>query len=415
MANTPGRLYQEREKRVNDAIQLQIPDRVPIVTTLGYFPAKYTGITCEDAWYDYDRWLTAYKKTILDFQIDMVFVQPFFPGVVMEHLEPRQIKWPGHGVSPHHTHQFVEGEYMQANEYDAFLEDLSDYTLRIHLPRVFEALGPLSMLPALSSLGFSYRGITTMVEAMAVPEVAAAIESLLKAGHELRRWRFKMEAFGEEIEKLGFPLHNHATTLAPFDEISDNLRGMRGTMLDMYRQPDKLLEACEKLLPKLLEKAVLSAKRSGNPRVFIPLHRGADGFMSLKQFDTFYWPTLKRLILSLVDEGLAPCIFFEGDYTSRLEHLLELPKGKILGHFDAIDIFKVKEVLGGHMCIRGNVPSSLLQTGTPQDVKDYCKRLIDVVGKDGGFIMAPRSSVDEVKPENLMAMINFTKEYGVYR
>jgi uroporphyrinogen-III decarboxylase len=75
---------------------------------------------------------------------------------------------------------------------------------------------------------------------------------------------------------------------------------------------------------------------------------------------------------------------------------------------------RVKEVLGNHMCIMGNVPSSLLQTGSPQEVKDYCKRLIDVVGRGGGFIMSPRSAIDEVKPGNLKAMFDFTKEYGRY-
>jgi uroporphyrinogen-III decarboxylase len=200
----------------------------------------------------------------------------------------------------------------------------------------------------------------------------------------------------------------------PFDQISDNLRGMKGTMLDMYRQPGKLLAACDKLLPSILEKATTDAKNSGNPRVFIALHRGAQGFMSLEQFEKFYWPTLKKYIVGLIEEDLVPCVFFEGDYTSRLEYLLELPKGKVLGHFDCTDIFKAKEVLKGHMCIRGNVPSSLLLTGTPQDIKDYCRELIDVVGKDGGLIVSPRSSIDEVKSENLKAMVDFTREYGVY-
>jgi len=165
----------------------------------------------------------------------------------------------------------------------------------------------------------------------------------------------------------------------------------------------------------MLGLAVATARVSGNPRVFIPLHRGADGFMSLKQFETFYWPTLKGLILGLIDAGLTPCPFIEGDYTSRLEYLLELPRGKVLGYFDASDILKVKEILGNHLCIMGNVPPSLLQTGNTQDVKDYCKKLIDVAGKGGGFIMAPRSAIDEVKPENLKTMIDFTKEYGVYK
>ena len=136
--------------------------------------------------------------------------------------------------------------------------------------------------------------------------------------------------------------------------------------------------------------------------------------MSLEKFETFYWPTLKRLIQGIADVGLTPCVFFEGNYTSRLEYLLELPEGKVFGHFDTTDIFRAKEILNGHMCIVGDVPCSLLQTGTVQDVKDYCKKLINVVGKDGGFIMSTRSPVDDVKTENLKAMIDFTKEYGVY-
>ncbi|MFC1494867.1 uroporphyrinogen decarboxylase family protein [Thermodesulfobacteriota bacterium] len=105
---------------------------------------------------------------------------------------------------------------------------------------------------------------------------------------------------------------------------------------------------------------------------------------------------------------------FEGNFTSRLEYLLEFPKGKVLARFDSTDIFRAKDVLKGHVCIEGNIPSSILQMGTVDDVKEYCKKLIDYCGKDGGYILSPRSSTDEVKPENLKVMIDFTKEYGVY-
>jgi len=123
---------------------------------------------------------------------------------------------------------------------------------------------------------------------------------------------------------------------------------------------------------------------------------------------------LKKLIQALIDRGATPCIFFEGNFTSRLEHLLEFPKGSILVRLDTTDIHKAKDVLKGHLCIQGNVPSTILQVGSVQDVKDYCKNLIDTVGKGGGFILSPRSSADEVKPENLKTMIEFTQEYGRY-
>jgi uroporphyrinogen-III decarboxylase len=168
------------------------------------------------------------------------------------------------------------------------------------------------------------------------------------------------------------------------------------------------------LLPIAIKQGLIHAKASGRKRVFWALHRGADNFMSKKQFEKFYWPYVKKIVQALIDEGLVPGLFLEGDYTSRLEYFLELPKGKVFARIDSADIKKVKEILGGHMCIIGNVPSSILQTGTVQDVEDYCKMLIDVAGKGGGLIVSPRSSIDEAKPENIKRMIDFTKEYGLY-
>jgi uroporphyrinogen-III decarboxylase len=148
--------------------------------------------------------------------------------------------------------------------------------------------------------------------------------------------------------------------------------------------------------------------------VFIALHKGADGFMSDKQYQIFYWPTLRKLILGLVNEGLVPFIFAEGCYDTRLETIRDIPKATTIWYFDFTDMVKAKEVLGDTACIAGNVPISLLNTGTPDEVKEYCKELIDVAGKNGGFIMTSGGIIDKAKPENVRAMIEFTKEYGVY-
>ncbi|MFC2010584.1 uroporphyrinogen decarboxylase family protein [Chloroflexota bacterium] len=416
MVKTPEELYQERSRRISDAIQLKVPDRVPVEMAFDYFPAKYAGISCEAAYYDYEKWIAANKKTIVDFAPDAVFWLPeYTPGLALEYLNPLHLKWPGHGVPSDHSHQFVEGEWMKPDEYADFLSDHSDYMLRGHLPSVIGAMKPLSQLPPISSLGYGYFGALVLAESLAKPEVAGAIENLLKAGRELAKWSDKRDSFNDEIRNLGFPVNSGGMAQAPFDIVSDYLRGMQGTMMDMFRQPDNLLAAIDYILNDTLERAIPAVAKSGNKRLFMPLHRGSDGFMSLKQFETFYWPSLKKVIISAVEAGLTPGVFFEGVWTNRLEYLLELPKGKVLCHFDATDLFKAKEVLGGHLCIKGNVPASLLQTGSTQDVKDCCQQLIDIVGKGGGYIMCNRSAIDEAKPENLKTMIDFTQEYGVYR
>jgi uroporphyrinogen-III decarboxylase len=413
MGKTPEELYQEREKRVTDAIHYRIPDRVPVMLELSYFPAKYTGITCEAAYRDYDKWLSATCKTVLDFEPDLTWVSvPFFPGSFYDILAARQLKLPGQGISPHHAHRFVEGEYMKADEYDDFLEDRTDFMLRRYLPRIFGALEPFSKLPPFWTITSSYRDVSLLAEALVSQEIHGALEALLEAGREIARWRDKMSVFDKEVEKLGFPLYGTLGTRMPFDLLSYHMRGMHGIYLDMFRQPDKLIETCDRLLPLQIQRVITNAKNSGRKRVCGALHRGADCFMSAKQFETFYWPYVKKMVQALIDEDLTPCLFLEGDYTSRLEYFLELPRGKVMGRFDASDTKKTKEVLHGHMCFMGNVPSSILGLGTPQEVEDYCKMLIDFFGKDGGLIVAPRSSIDEAKPENLKRMVDFTKEYG---
>ena len=71
---------------------------------------------------------------------------------------------------------------------------------------------------------------------------------------------------------------------------------------------------------------------------------------------------------------------FEGDYTPRLKYLAELPPGKVAAHFDRIDRKKFKEVCGDDLCFWGDVPGSHAGHGTPQQVKDEVKELIDIMG-----------------------------------
>jgi uroporphyrinogen-III decarboxylase len=92
-----------------------------------------------------------------------------------------------------------------------------------------------------------------------------------------------------------------------------------------------------------------------------------------------------------------------------------LPPGKIISRLDRTDIYKAREVLGGHHCIAGGVVPSLLRVGSVQQVKDECKKLIESIGRDGGYIMGHSTPLDEARIENVRAMIEATVEYGVYR
>ena len=415
MEKTPQALYQERMKRVQDAVQLKVPDRVPFLPFFTFFPTNYAGINCQEAMYDYDKLGMAWKKMMIDFEPDM-YNNPYALvalGPLLDLLDYKQLKWPGRGVSSNQTYQFVEGEYMKPEEYDAFLSDPTDFALRTFFPRISGALGSFQHLPYIPSL--YYLRLLTGTAVLAMPEVVSALESLLKAGKEALKMLSKSRAFIQEMEAMGFPSQYGSGAYAPYDYIGDFYRGTEGVMLDMYRRPDKLLASMEKISPYIIQGAIKASKTTGNPIVFMPMHKGLDGFMSLAQFNTFFWPSLKRVILALIDGGLIPLVLWEGDCKSRLEVIRDIPKGKAIYWFERTDIFRAKEILGDTVCIRGNVPASLLCTGSPHEVKDYCKKLIDRVGKGGGFIMDGAIGIpDEAKPENLKAMADTTKEYGVY-
>jgi uroporphyrinogen-III decarboxylase len=137
--------------------------------------------------------------------------------------------------------------------------------------------------------------------------------------------------------------------------------------------------------------------------------------MSLKQFESFYWPTLKKMVESTTGAGLLHIPFYEGDWAQRLEYLKYLPKGKTIARFALTDLAKAKAALKDHTCIMGGVPHTMLQVSSPSEIEDYCKNLIKVCGKGGGFIMCTSTGItNEAKPENVKAMIDTVKKYGRY-
>jgi hypothetical protein len=407
--------FKARVDRVVAAIQLRKPDRVPVRLNTGFWPAKSAGLTPYDVMNDAKRGAQAWKDFNLKFQPD-VSVDPLHntvPGAMFESIDYRLYSWPGHGVPKEASYQYNEKEWMLSEDYDHLISDPTDYLLRVYLPRTvgaFAGFADMSSLLDFIELPFVFG----QVGAWGTPEMAAGLKRLAKAAEALSAWGEVIFPSMGEVMGLGFPPYAGSATKAPFDILGDTLRGTRGVVTDMYRRPEQVLAACDRLVQLAVDWPLKRPGHPATPVCFIPLHKGADGFMSDEQFKTFYWPSLRKLLLGLIDQGMIPFLFAEGRYNTRLETICDLPKGKTIWQFDQSDMAQAKATIGKVACIQGNMSLSLLHVGTPEEVATRTRELIDVAGKGGGFILDIGAVADDGKDENLAVMVKTAKEYGVY-
>lgn len=408
--------YDQREKRILDAIALKEPDRVPIAPLFAFFNCYFSGISPREAYEDPEKAVAAWRQTIQHFRPDASYSVNFTiyaMDEVLSGLDFQAMKWPGHGVEDNQPFQFVEAEYMREDEYQELFHSPADFFIRKMLPRLAGNLRGLAKLPPweTAALGYVWPAV---LPALSDPEVTLALETLLAMSKKQAAWAKVFAGFARELMEAGYPSIKEQTVLAPYDLVADNLRGTAGAAMDLLLQPENLKRAVDQLAPFMSRLGVNGAKAKGNPRVFIPLHKGADNFMSPKQFQEFYWPSLQRLILDLVEGGCTPYLLIEGLYNTRLDIIKDVPRGKCIYHFEGTDIFEAKKKLGDTVCIMGNMPGSLLATGSVEQVTEHTKKLIDVCGDGGGYIMSGAALIDQARPENVEAWVETTKEYGRY-
>ena len=398
--------YRERVQLLIDAITLKKPARVPVSANVGFYPAKYGGLSKKQAMYDYGKSVAALMKYHEDFCPDFQ-ARPVAPAKVFELLDLRFVDWPGRGLSDETPWQYLEGEYMRPDEYDALIADPEGYFRRALLPRFGSAFAPLAGLGPFSDL-MEAASMPFNILPFADPAVLEGFQKLAEAARESFSW---LKAMGladvDAAGRLGIPPEMGGAAKAPYDILADTLRGTRGIMVDRFRQPGKIIEASERFVPLMIDLSVRQAARAQAPLIFFWLHKGADSFMSDADFRAFYWPTLKAVMKALIQEGVVPAMFAQGSYNTRLDAIAddELPVGSVLWMFDQTDMVAAKRALGGYACIAGNVPSALLALDTAEEVERYVTNLLDECATHGGFLLRNGAALDDAKAENLRIMI----------
>ncbi|MCL2825838.1 MAG: hypothetical protein FWD72_00355 [Eggerthellaceae bacterium] len=405
--------FEDRVKIIDDAIALKKTDRVPFAPNVESLPYFFSdnGTTYKDCMYDYPKASEAIIKFYKELMPDAQMGALFNSGRSNELAGSRMIDWPGRPgtkVPDFTTYQVLENEYMSPDEYPELLRDYTGFMIRKYIPRAYSNLGglaPVSFLPTIV-LG------TGLLAGLYNPSVIEAFDIIKQIGAHDGEAAAAAEKVGAELAALGIPPMMTGIGEAPFDILSDYFRTTTGAMEDMLECPDMVEAACDLFADiqiaswEYFKFAPLPVKR-----VFFPLHKGMDGFMGPKQFDTLYWKPLLKCVNALVAMGVTPFLYSEGNYFSRIDAMTDLPKGKCILHFESADPAACKKAFKDVACLSGFFPIYHLEWSSKQTVIDETKRYLDILADGGGYIFDTNAVVENAKRENWEAMVETVRGY----
>ncbi|MBS0612661.1 MAG: hypothetical protein JSS24_05780 [Proteobacteria bacterium] len=406
--------HDARWQRILDCVALRQPDRMPVAMYATFWFAKYGGISNKELMYDYDKTAAITERAVLEFEPDAI--APLFSsaalGRVLEATDFKQLQWPGHGVGDHQPYQYLDREYMKPEEFGALVRDPTAFYLNQYLPRVMGIFEGFDQFPALPGM-FYLRAINGL-RPLAQPALRESLKRVLAAAEEVDRYMTLGTQWNRRLMAQGFPLINGSNTGAPYDVLADYFRGAKGMMKDLFRNKDKLLEAIDVMRVNLTRMTIANAKAAAHPIVFIPIHWAPDAFMSKKQFEEFWWPSFRQMMLDMIQADLIPMPLWESDCTKRLEIIRDIPPGKCIYWFERTDLIKAHEVLGDVVALRGNLSPSMMTTGTPAEVDAAVRNLVDNVWNKGGKLILDTAFgiPDETPVENVRAMFDAARRYA---
>jgi len=382
-------LFDERLGRYQAAINLEPTDRVPIAPGSNYFAETYSGNNNQETIYDPEKWLEAEKKFCADFPEFDVLRNNNKWGPRFDVMGGTSYRLPGRELDVKNQFQFVEKDYMREDEYDQFIADPKDFMLNVWLPRM--------------ATDFVDKSSNRYAIAMFKSGMAHAMFADINKNRSIALAR-----------DCGMPQPQMGAFLAPLDALSDAMRGLKGIMRDMRRQPEKVKKACDIMTGFMIYRALGSSDPQRRYPTFVPTHKAM--FMAPKEFDEFFWPSFRDVCLACHEHNIKVRAYLEGNWDQHLHRLLELPKASLICDIDAQgSIYKAKEILGGHHCITGGVAPQTLCLGTPEKTRAEVKHLCETVGQGGGWIISAGCNLPyEAKAENVRAMVEAVMEYGWY-
>jgi len=358
-------LFQERLNRIQTAVALGRPDRVPVVTACTGFAARYTHTKMADFCSNPKLAAEIMLRTIQDMgEIDGAQFALFSPYLLSMGIGCK-VDIPGVELPEDAPYQIHETELMQESDYDFIIQKGYDDFYGKHLEE--------NLPDTIAHLGDAFG---------ALPEATM------------------------NVIQAGLPILSPAIAIIPYEQFSA-IRSMSKFVQDTFRMPEKVLEASEIAMDSMVATLRGTIQQIHPMGVFLGFGRSNRGSLSKGQQEKFVYPHFRRMVEAVVDEGVIPVLHCDQDWTQDAEFLLSLPKGKCILQLDgASDIFALKKSVGHHMCLMGDVQAAKLTLGTPEEVYAYSRRLVEEVGPEGFILSQGCDMPTNAKVENYRTMVS---------
>lgn len=405
------KLYEERKTRVETAVRGGQPDRVPNVLLVGTYPIHKAGMTMAESMVDHEKACQA----MLSFyethsSTDTASISNFMPAAkTLENLDVKTARWPGDpkGLDVNNTYQFIEFPTLEAEEYEEFFWDPAGFWIRKHLPRTIGLFEPLADMNY-------YELILGAQGYLTSPKAIPIYRRLLAAAEENLRMNEIIQKYDQKLKALGYYSIMGGGSATAFDMLGDTLRGTFGMMPDLIEERDNVKRALDIFVKLHLKNSLNFCKATGSKYAWVMLHKGFDNFISDKDYRELYWPYLQEWILGLIENDITPVVYTEGAYNTRLKYLKDVPEHKVIYHFEDVDLKKAKKELGDIACIMGGFPVYTVRYGTPQQIDEQVKELLDIMAPGGGYLFTTGYSLEDCPEENMEALLQAVEKYGKY-
>ncbi len=218
-------------------------------------------------------------------------------------------------------------------------------------------------------------------------------------------------------EKYQIPSRALGYGQMPIELLFNQIRGIKALSVDLRRRKEEVIAVCHALEDFNGYRAALNAAKNrempDNTAFLIGTCCLAHSIMSVKQYEEFYWPWMKPFADVAVEKDGNFLVFCESFFGRHAEFYQDIPKGVLLIQPEQDDPFELRRQLP-NAAICGGMKSTLLGSGTKEAVLDFAKKLVDELGRDGGFIMGQDKMMtyrNDAKPENILAVQEFCRNY----